>query len=76
MKKEKWIQKTNMKKDALRNYVKRTYGKEGFTNKGTIKVSLLRKLANDSRVSSVTRKRAQLALNLRKIKKKVRGKEK
>jgi len=74
MKKEKWIQKTNMKKDALRNYVKRTYGKEGFTNRGTIKVSVLRELSSRKNVHEKTRKRAQLALNLRKVK--VRGKEK
>jgi len=69
VKKEQWIQKTNMKKDALRNYVKNRYGKEGFTNRGTIKVSLLRELASSKNVRKTTKKRAQLALNLRKTKK-------
>lgn len=63
--KEKWIQKAKLKKGALRNYVKSRYGKKGFTEKGTIKVSVLRELASDPDVQEKTRRRARLALKLR-----------
>ena len=63
-KKRRWIQKAVKKKGALRRTVKRRFGKRGFTKKGTIKVSVLRDLANEK---GVTGKRARLALTLRKL---------
>lgn len=66
----RWIQKAIKNPGALREYVKRNYGKEGFTKDGDIKVSVLRQLArgigpSGRSVSETTRRRAQLALNLR-----------
>jgi len=52
---KRWIQKAIKKKGTLKNYVKRKYGKRGFTERGTIKVKV--------------GKRARLALTLRKLKK-------
>ena len=66
--KERWIQKAKLKKGTMRSYVRQRYGKEGFTEKNTIKVSVLREIVNDPDVHIKTRRRAQLALNLKKIK--------
>ena len=68
-KNNKWIQSAHLKKGALRNYIKRKFGKEGFTKQGTIKVSILRQLAKDPNVTEKTRKRAKTALTLRKLRK-------
>jgi len=62
-----WIQRAIEKPGALTRTVKRKYGKKGFTKRGTIKVSVLRKLAKRK---GVTGKRARLALTLRKLRKK------
>ena len=61
-----WIQKAIKHPGALRKYVKRYYGSEGFTRRGTIKVSVLRELAE--RNDTIGR-RARLALTLRKLRK-------
>lgn len=61
-----WIQKAIKRPGALRAYVKRKYGKKGFTEKGTIKVEVLRELAK--KPGSVGR-RARLALTLRRLRK-------
>jgi len=61
---KKWIQKAVKKKDALREYVQRHYGKAGFTERGTIKVEVLREL---SRRKGKVGQRARLALTLRKL---------
>lgn len=66
--KEKWIQKAKLKKGTMRAYVKEKYGKEGFTEKNTIKVSVLKEITDDPNVHIRTRRRAQLALNLKQIK--------
>ena len=68
--KRKWIQKAIRNPGALRKYVRRRYGEEGFTKRGTIKVSVLREIASNPRLSLKTRKRAVLALTLRKLRKK------
>jgi len=65
-KKKKWIQKAIKKEGALRRTVRRRYGSEGFTSRGTIKVSVLRELAEEK---GVTGKRARLALTLRRLRK-------
>jgi hypothetical protein len=62
--KRKWIQRAIKKKDALREYVKRHYGKAGFTERGTIKVEVLREL---SKKKGKVGQRARLALTLRKL---------
>jgi len=62
----KWIGKAIRKPGALRSYVKRKYGAKGFTKRGTIKVSILRDLANEP---GKTGQRARLALRLRGYKK-------
>ncbi|MEM3896167.1 MAG: capsid protein VP2 [Archaeoglobaceae archaeon] len=67
--KEKWIQKAIKDPGSLREYVMRKYGSEGFTEKGTIKVEILRKLAKSPHVSEKTKRRARLALTLRKLRK-------
>lgn len=61
---KKWIAKAIKKPSALRTTVKRRYGKKGFTQKGTIKVSVLNKMAKEK---GVTGKRAKLAKTLRKL---------
>lgn len=66
MAREYWIQKAIKKPGALRQYVKRKYGRKGFTRRGTIKVSILRDLANEP---GKIGKRARLALTLRKLRK-------
>jgi len=64
---ELWIQEAIEKPSALRRYVKRKYGKRGFTRRGTIKVSVLRRLAKRK---GITGRRARLALTLRKLRRK------
>ena len=61
---KKWIQHAVKKRDALREYVRRHYGEKGFTERGTIKVEVLRELAE--RKGKVGQ-RARLALTLRKL---------
>jgi len=70
---KRWIQKAIEHPGALTEYVKRRFGRRGFTRKGTIKVSILRKLARDKKVSPTTRRRARLALTLRKLARRRRG---
>jgi len=67
---KKWIQGAIKKEGSLRDYIRRRYGDAGFTERGTIKISVLRRLAEDPEVSEKTRKRARLALTLREIRKK------
>jgi hypothetical protein len=62
MTKEKWIPR-DLKKGALTETVKRRYGEKGFTEAGTIKVSVLHTLAKEP---GVTGKRARFAENVRK----------
>jgi len=62
----RWIQKAIKRKGALRAYVRRKYGNKGFTKRGTIKVSILRKLAHKP---GKIGKRARLALTLRNLRK-------
>lgn len=73
-KQDKWIQETDMKAGALTAYLKRNedkikdkYGHEPFNQDGKINMYVLERLANDDSVHSITRKRAQLALNLKRI---------
>jgi len=67
MSSDRWIQEAIKRPGALRQYVKRKYGKKGFTERGTIKVSILRDLANEP---GIVGQRARLALTLRKLRKK------
>jgi len=46
-KNKKWIQHAVKRKDALREYVRSHYGKEGFTERGSIKVEVLRELSRE-----------------------------
>ena len=61
-----WIQRAIKHPGSLIRYVKRYYGSSGFTRRGTIKVSVLRELAE--RNDTIGR-RARLALTLRKLRK-------
>ena len=61
---KKWIQHAVKRKDALREYVRRKYGERGFTERGTIKVEVLRELAEKK---GKIGQRARLALTLRKL---------
>ena len=63
--KRNWIQKAIKKPGSLRAYVKRKYGKRGFTEKGTIRVEVLRRLKKHK--NPTIRRRAVLALTLRKL---------
>ena len=61
-----WIQRAIKRPGALRAYVKKYYGKRGFTKKGTIKVEVLMELAK--RPDKIGQ-RARLALTLRRFRK-------
>ena len=67
----RFIQKAKLKKGALRKEVKRIHGKKGFTERDTIKVSILRDMSNkrNKRTKKLTKnaKRARFALTLRKL---------
>jgi len=63
---KKWIQHAVKKTGALRDYVQREIGNKGFTKRGTIKLSVLQKLAEKS---GKIGQRARCALTLRKLKK-------
>lgn len=52
---------------ALRRYVRRKYGSGGFTQRGTLKVDVLRKIVHQS---GVWARRAQFALNINRGKRK------
>lgn len=58
-----WIQHAIKRPGRLRAYVKRTYGNAGFTREGTIKVEVLRKIAEHPNQSLA--RAARLALKLR-----------
>lgn len=60
----KWIAGAIEKPGTLRATVQRRFGKKGFTQRGTIKVSILNKLSKEK---GVTGKRARLAKTLRKL---------
>jgi len=62
----RWIKEAIKKPGALRAYIKRRYGKRGFTERGTIKLKILRRLAKRKRKLG---QRARLALRLRKFRK-------
>lgn len=62
-----WIQRAIKHKGALRAYVKRKFGRRGFTRRGTIKVKVLKSLSKKK--GSIGR-RARLALTLRKLRRK------
>ena len=61
-----WIQHAVKRPGALRAYVKKYYGKRGFTKKGTIRVEVLLELAK--RPDKIGQ-RARLALTLRRLRK-------
>jgi hypothetical protein len=63
---ENWIKNAIKRPGSLRRWVLKHYGKRGLTSRGTIKVELLRRLAERSdRIG----KKARLALTLRKLRK-------
>lgn len=62
---EKWIQGAvnPAHKGKLREYVQKKYGKEGFTERGTIKESVLYELSHSE--NEHVRHEAQFALNVK-----------
>jgi hypothetical protein len=62
----RWIQRAVRHPGALHAYVKRKYGEKAFTRKGTIKREILVKLAKHTKNPTI-RRRAQLALTLRRL---------
>lgn len=63
-----WIQGAIKEPGSLRKYAK---GKKGaFTKKGTLSIKWLKKIAYDPFIDKRTRRRAQLAITLRKLSKK------
>jgi len=68
-KNKKWIQKAVKKEGALREYMMRRYGKKAFTEKGTIKTEYLKKVLKDKKADTKTKRRVQLALTLRRLRK-------
>lgn len=63
-KRGRWIQDAIEYPGALTSTVKRRYGSEGFTGRGTIRTDVLHELSEEG---GVTGKRARLALTLRKV---------
>jgi hypothetical protein len=59
-----WFQKAIKSPGALRRYVKKVFGNRGFTKHGTIRVSILKKLAKKP---GKIGKRARLVLTLRRL---------
>ncbi|WP_156423376.1 hypothetical protein [Thermus parvatiensis] len=45
--KERWIQNAITRPGRLRAYVRRVYGEEGFTKRGTIRVEVLREFRKE-----------------------------
>jgi hypothetical protein len=64
MAKGRWIQDAIRHPGRLRAYVQRVYGQEGFTQRGTIRVEVLREIAK--RKDGLGRA-ARLALTLRRL---------
>jgi hypothetical protein len=71
MAKEKWIQEAIEHKGSLRGYVKRKYGKRGFTkSRKTGRPVIKRKvLVRLSKKKGTIGKRAKLSLTLRRLRK-------
>lgn len=69
MTKERWIQEAVRPKNKgkLRKYVRRRYGDRGFNERGSIKTSVLHELIRDPGVGMTTKRRAQFALNVRRM---------
>lgn len=63
-KKNCWIKNAKLKKGSLKRTVRQEFDNKGFTDRGTIKVSALQKLAKRP---GKTGRRARLALTLRRI---------
>ena len=61
-----WMKGLKLKKGALREDVQRLYGERGFTERGTIKLSVLNELSSSS--NSKVRRRAVLAKTMRRFK--------
>ncbi len=68
---EKFIKGAIEKPGALTASIRRMFGRRGFTKRGTIRVSILRRLASSARMR-LTRRRARLALTLRRLGRKSR----
>jgi hypothetical protein len=64
---KKWIQKANLKEGALHNYMQRRYGGRAFTPRGTIKPKYLHYVADNEHLSASVRRRANLALTMRRF---------
>lgn len=67
-----WIQGAKLKKNALRNWVKKVCGKRGFNKEGNIKREILMKIKQGKKIfgvqpSTTTQKRANTALTLKKL---------
>jgi hypothetical protein len=69
MAKKKWIQGAISRKGhgALRETVEREYGSRGFDQNGDIKVAVLHRIARSPHHTATTRKRARLAITLRRL---------
>ncbi len=64
----KWILGAKLQEGALVRYVMGKYGKKrGFDKNGNIRMRVLKELAGSERVLPITRKRARLAITLRKF---------
>lgn len=66
--KGKWVAKAGIRKGAYRESVKQRFGKEGFTKRGTIKMSVINRDINKAPTLK-TRRRAVLAKNFRTMRK-------
>jgi hypothetical protein len=69
-----WIQKAIQKPNALKNWLKKNYGKKAFTKKGKISIKFLRSLLAKHKkgrikLSKKTIARIRLAITLKKLKK-------
>lgn len=66
---ELWIKEAIKKPGSLRAYVANKLGEKGFTNRGTLKVSELRRLLSGKYgdIATRTKQRIRLALRLRRF---------
>jgi hypothetical protein len=65
-----WIQQAIKRPGSLRKWLKKKYGRKAFNKDGTIKVTFLRKLLKNKKVSKRIKRKIRLALTLRKLSRK------
>lgn len=63
---KKWIQGA-VEEGTFRDYMKQRYGDRAFTKRGTLKVEYIHRVIDDPDTTQTTKRRARLALTLRRF---------